>query len=172
MGLTDGKMIHVVQGEYAVSDQQDAVITTVLGSCVAACITDPTRGIGGMNHFLLPESSGDVRDNRYAAAAMEILVNALIRRGASKARMQAKLFGGARMMPNLPDIGARNAEAARCFLRDEGIAVISGDLGGAQARRIRLWPVSGRVQLLLLAKTEPPPREIPIRPKVGNVELF
>ncbi|MFN3525029.1 MAG: chemotaxis protein CheD [Paracoccus sp. (in: a-proteobacteria)] len=172
MGLTDGKMIHVVQGEYAVSDQQDIVITTVLGSCVAACITDPARGIGGMNHFLLPQSSGDAKDNRYAAAAMEILVNALLRRGASKAGMQAKLFGGARMIPNLPDIGARNAEAARSFLRDEGIAVISGDLGGSQARRIRLWPVSGRVQLLLLAQTEPPPREIPIRPKVGHVELF
>lgn len=172
MGVTEPKVIHVVQGEHAVSDRPEAVITTVLGSCVSACITDPVRRIGGMNHFLLPDGGGDPRDNRYAAAAMEILVNALLRKGASRARMQAKLFGGARMMPGLPDIGARNAEAARCFLRDEGIALISGDLGGAQARRVRLWPVTGRVQLLVLARTEPPPREAPLAPKVGNVELF
>lgn len=166
------RVIHVVQGEQAVADQEDVVITTILGSCVAACINDPMLRLGGMNHFLLPEAGGNPKDNRHAAAAMERLVNALIRKGAAKERLQAKLFGGARMIPGLPDIGRRNAEAARSFLRNEGIALINSDLCGDQARRVRFWPCSGRVQLLLVGHGSVPEREQPSPPKADNVELF
>jgi chemotaxis protein CheD len=88
----------------------------VLGSCVAACLHDPVRRIGGMNHFLLPDD-GHGADMRYASAAMERLVNELLKKGAERGRLQAKLFGGARIMTNLPDIGRRNAESALAFLR-------------------------------------------------------
>ncbi|MGR3247896.1 MAG: chemotaxis protein CheD [Paracoccus sp. (in: a-proteobacteria)] len=166
------KVIHVIQGEHAIHDDPDMVITTVLGSCVSACIADPERGIGGMNHFLLPDAGPGGSDIRYAAAAMEVLVNGLLRRGATRGRLRAKLFGGARMMAGLPDIGQRNADAARRFLMDEGIALIGSDLCGTQARRIRFWPVSGRVQMHLLGEARLAEREQPMRPRGGDVELF
>lgn len=169
--INNPRVIHVVQGEQAVSDQPDTVITTVLGSCVSACIMDLMRGIGGMNHFLLPDAGPGRTDNRHAAAAMERLVNALLRAGASRERLQAKLFGGAKMIRGLPDIGARNAEAAQLFLRQEGIPLAGSDLCGEQARRIRFWPQTGRVQLLLLAPTAQL-REAPSAPAGGDVELF
>lgn len=166
------RAIHVVQGEHRISDQPDVVITTVLGSCVAACIQDPVRGIGGMNHFLLPEAAGGGGDIRYAAAAMEVLINALLRHGAQRPRMEAKLFGGARMIPTLPDIGRQNAEVAKRILQADGIRIVSGDLCGHEARRIRFWPTSGRVQMLLLGNDTPPPVERPTRPPAGDIELF
>ncbi|MDG4649236.1 chemotaxis protein CheD [Roseibacterium sp. SDUM158017] len=167
--------IHVIQGEQAVSDAADATMQTVLGSCVSACLHDPVRGIGGMNHFLLPDSGG-ATDIRYASAAMEQLVNALLKRGAARERLQAKLFGGARIMPNLPDIGRRNGEAALAFLSNEGIACKSHSLGGAQARRIRFWPATGRAQQLLIDRQDAVQnaeiaRERP-RCASGSIELF
>jgi chemotaxis receptor (MCP) glutamine deamidase CheD len=110
---------HVIQGEQAVSDRADTTLQTVLGSCVAACLHDPVRRIGGMNHFLLPDD-GHGADMRYASAAMERLVNELLKNGAERGRLQAKLFGGARIMSNLPDIGRRNAESALAFLQKRG----------------------------------------------------
>jgi chemotaxis receptor (MCP) glutamine deamidase CheD len=107
---------HVIQGEQAVSDNVDTTLQTVLGSCVAACLHDPVRRIGGMNHFLLPDD-GDGATCAIASAAMERLVNELLKNGAERDQLQAKLFGGARIMSNLPDIGRRNAESALAFLR-------------------------------------------------------
>lgn len=172
MYWAQSRLIHVVQGEHAISDQPEVVLTTILGSCVSACLFDPVRQIGGMNHFLLPDSGPGGRDNRYAAAAMELLVNGLMRQGASRARLHAKLFGGARILQGLPDIGERNAQAARRFLNDEGIRLITEDLCGTQARRIRFWPVHGRVQMILLEAVKSPSSEVPIGPKGGEVELF
>jgi chemotaxis protein CheD len=166
---------HVIQGEQAVSDHPDATLQTVLGSCVSACLYDPERRIGGMNHFLLPDD-GSRTDMRYASASMERLVNELLKRGALRDRLQAKLFGGARIMPSLPDIGRRNADAALAFLRNEGIACLSQSLGGSQARRVRFWPATGRAQQLLIDRSaalqEPAlTRESP-RIQSGSVELF
>lgn len=166
------KVIHIVQGEHRISEQPDVVITTVLGSCVAACIFDPERGIGGMNHFLLPDPISGSGDIRYAAAAMETLINGLLRQGAMRSRMQAKLFGGARMMPSLPDIGRRNADVAQRILQNDGIRIVNGDLCGNEARRVRFWPTSGRVQVQLLGNEAPPLVEKPVRPQSGEVELF
>lgn len=166
------QVVHIVQGEHAIHDDPDVVLTTVLGSCVSACIMDPERGIGGMNHFLLPDSGPGGPDIRYAAAAMEVLVNGLMRRGAARTRLRAKLFGGARMMAGLPDIGQRNADAARRFLHNEGIPLIASDLCGHQARRIRFWPAIGRVQMHLLGEAPVPLRERPTPQRGGDVELF
>jgi chemotaxis protein CheD len=167
--------IHVIQGEQSVSEDPAVAMQTVLGSCVSACLHDPVRKIGGMNHFLLPDS-GTSTDMRYASAAMEQLVNALLKRGATRGRLQAKLFGGARIMPTLPDIGRRNAEAALAFLATEGIACLSQSLGGSNARRIRFWPATGRAQQLLIDRQDAiEDREIAReRPEAqaGSVELF
>ncbi len=166
------KVRHIIQGEHCVSDAPDEVISTILGSCVAACIYDPLSRIGGANHFLLSDPGNGPVDIRYAAAAMEVLVNSLLRRGAQKRRLEAKLFGGARIMRNLPDIGGANAKAAEKFLRDEGIPVISSDLGGEQARRMRFWPTTGRVQIQRLAPQNALPAEAPRPRQTSNFELF
>ncbi|MEH7830571.1 chemotaxis protein CheD [Gemmobacter denitrificans] len=150
--MTEQRTLHVIQGEQAISDSQDVMITTVLGSCVAACMYDPQRQIGGMNHFLLADDTGAREgDMRFASASMERLVNGLLKQGAQRSRLQAKIFGGARMMAGLPDIGRRNGEAAIAFLAGERIPCISMSLGGNSARRIRFWPATGRAQQLLLA---------------------
>jgi chemotaxis protein CheD len=143
------KVIHVIQGEQAVADDETVILTTVLGSCVSACLYDPARRIGGMNHFLLPDAP-ERHDLRFASSAMEALRDALLARGAERSRLRAKLFGGARMLAGLPDIGSRNAASALEFLEGEGIPCSARSLGGTRGRRIRFWPTTGRAQQIIL----------------------
>ncbi|GAB0116636.1 chemotaxis protein CheD [Acidisoma sp. 7E03] len=149
--------IHVVQGEQHVDNNPNAVLTTILGSCIAACIWDPVTGYGGMNHFLLPGEEGQTLEPRasspsarYGVYAMELLVNALLRRGVRRDSLQAKLFGGARMIRGLTDVGNLNATFAEKFLQAEGIPVVGGSLRGNQGRRVQFWPTSGRARQVLL----------------------
>ncbi len=146
-----------MQGEHAVSDNAEVVLTTVLGSCVAACMRDPVSGVGGMNHFLLPgvlDGAAKGQAMERGVHAMELLINALLQSGAQRNRLEAKLFGGARMIKNLSDIGAQNAAFAVDFLRQERIVCHGSSLGGDQARRIRFWPALGRAQQKLLGQSE------------------
>lgn len=149
--------IHVVQGEQHVDTDPNAMLTTILGSCIAACLWDPVKGIGGMNHFLLPGEEHQNPDPgsaspsaRYGVHAMELLVNALLRRGARRESLQAKLFGGARMIRGLTDVGHLNATFAERFLKAEGIPVTGGSLRGNSGRRIQFWPTTGRARQVLL----------------------
>ncbi len=177
------RKIHLVQGEYHVTADPGVMLTTLLGSCVAACLRDPEIAIGGMNHFLLPGcegslEAGDSRDSeRYGVHLMELLVNGLLRQGARRERLEAKLFGGARTMEGLADIGARNASFAERFLRHEGIRIAGGSLRGEKGRRIQYWPCTGRARQILLATDQipPPQREVPARMPLtdsGSVEFF
>lgn len=174
--LAPTRKIHVIQGEFHVSGDPGVVLTTVLGSCVAACLHDPVARVGGMNHFLLADDAGKGGDEeavRYGAYAMEMLINGLLKLGASRLRLQAKLFGGARMFNGLSDVGAANASFARRFLAAEGISVIGDSLGGSAARRVEFWPESGRARQRLNVAAEPAPA--PRRPApadLGEVELF
>lgn len=159
--------VHVVQGEYAVSDQPDTILTTILGSCVSTCICDPVARVGGMNHFLLPDSGpGNGQQFRYGLYAMELLINGLLKKGASKDRLEAKLFGGATMNDGLGRIGAANAAFAQRFLSDEGIRCVAQSLGGTRARRVRFTPTTGHAQQLIVqpdALTPQPPPRVPPR---------
>lgn len=166
------KTHNIIQGEHAVSGDENLVITTILGSCVAACIYDPVLKIGGANHFLLPDAGAGASDIRYAAAAMEVLINSLVRAGAQKRRMEAKLFGGARILANLPDIGRSNALAAEEFLRAEGIPVVARDVGGSLARRLRFSPTTGRVRIQRLDPQNSLPPETPRPTRTQQIELF
>jgi chemotaxis protein CheD len=176
-GLRPERRIHIVQGEYKVSKDPDVVVSTLLGSCVAACIRDPAAGVGGMNHFLLPGEDGrsyDQEAERYGDYLMELLINGLMKQGAHRDRLEAKLFGGARMMAGLSDIGKKNGEFAECYLKHEGIAVVGKDLGGERGRRLQYWPVSGRARQAYVASggiDEKPPKPLLTR-NVGDVELF
>jgi chemotaxis protein CheD len=170
------RTIAIIQGEYHISRDPGDVLVTILGSCVAACIRDPVAGVGGLNHFLLPGGGGsDTNTVKYGLQAMELLINALIRAGAQRNRLEAKLFGGARIQAGLRDIGRSNAEFAEGFLRSEGIRHVGGSLGGSQGRKLRFWPVSGAARQLLLANTELPPEpaiRAPIAQNTGEVTLF
>ncbi len=145
---------HVIQGQYAVSDHPEALLSTLLGSCVSACLRDPLAGVGGMNHFLLPMGEPGSESTSYGVNAMELLINKLLQKGARRDRLEAKLFGGGRIAGGTNDIGGKNAEFARRFLSDEGIAHIGGSLGGRNARRIEFWPVSGRVRQQIIDRGE------------------
>ncbi len=147
------RKVHVIQGEFHVAEGDDVFLTTILGSCVAACMRDPVTRVGGMNHFLLPGAAGD-EGLRYGVQSMELLVNALLRRGARRERLEVKLFGGAHLFDGLSNVGAQNSEFGERFLRDEGLQYVGGSLRGDRARRIQYWPGSGRARQILLAPTE------------------
>lgn len=170
------RRITIIQGEYRVTDDPNVYFTTILGSCVSACIRDPDAGVGGLNHFLLPGDAGRAagRDSeRYGVYLMELLINGLMQKGARRGRLEAKLFGGARTMHGLSDIGALNRRFAEDFLHNEGIRIVGGNLGGGKGRRIEYWPVSGRARQILLSgpaieNVAPAPQPA----DTGDVDLF
>lgn len=173
------RRITVIQGEWVVSREEGTVLTTILGSCVAACIRDPEAGVGGMNHFLLPDG-GDGRrsmdSERYGVHLMELLVNGLLKKGARRERLEAKLFGGCSTLGDRYTVGARNAQFAEDFLRAEGIRHVGGHTGGNQGRRIEYWPLTGRARQMYLSSpppVEPPkPRVVAPSAPVDDIELF
>ena len=173
------RKVHVTQGEYVVTGDPDMVLTTILGSCVAGCLRDPLAGVGGMNHFLLPDGHNGAGDGlRYGVQAMELLINGLLQRGARRERLEAKLFGGGRMLDGLTDVGQQNAAFAERFMREEGIRVVGASLRGEHARRVQYWPVSGRARQVLIARSdggvfvsERARRPAPA-PESGGLELF
>lgn len=150
------KTIPVIQGEFEVSGDPDVVLTTVLGSCVSVCLFDPIVGVGGMNHFLLPApaGSGDRTGMKYGTQAMEMLINSLIKKGAGSDGLQAKVFGGARMLGNGRDIGSDNALFARDFLKSEGIDCLGESLGGDRARRVQFHPATGAARQKFASRSE------------------
>lgn len=143
-------VIKVMPGEYEVS-ADDVTLVTLLGSCVAACLRDPVAGVGGMNHFLLPEdlrAGGPVTTNtRYGAYAMEVLINELLKLGAQRQRLEAKVFGGANILRGMTSapVGDRNAQFVIDYLHNESIMAASRDLGGQVARKVAYFVRSGRV---------------------------
>jgi chemotaxis protein CheD len=174
------KRVHIIQGEYFFTSDPNVMVTTILGSCVAACIRDPLAGVGGINHFLLPGELNQAKSQeaeRMGVHLMELLVNGLLKAGARRDRLEAKLFGGARTVRCHADIGKNNAEFAQRFLKAEGIAVVGGSTGGRQGRRIQYWPVTGRARQILLtgpAKIEKPIKlpAATVESNAGELELF
>lgn len=172
------RKVHLLQGQFEVSDSPDVMITTTLGSCVACCLHDPIRKIGGMNHFLLPHGEGasGPEARRYGAYAIEVLINALLRKGADRHSLEGRLFGGARLSPLLPDIGGQNALFAKSYLENEDIRImLPGSVGGQQARRIQFWPTTGRARQRLVDEAEVFRSETVLetrRPSDGAVEVF
>lgn len=148
------EIVNIVVGGCAVSDDDALVIATTLGSCIAACIYDPESRMGGMNHFLLPDSRDDKlsASTRYGSAAMEQLINRLLAHSCRRERLRAKVFGGANVGGALrgSTIGRRNAEFVMDYLATEGIPTISWDIGGGAARAVRFFPATGRSQRRLI----------------------
>lgn len=181
----ESEAVKVLPGEYFVTST-NVLMVTVLGSCVSACIRDCDKGIGGMNHFMLADSSdsGAMSSSaRYGTYAMEILINHLLKLGARKDRLEAKVFGGGRVMATLTSsqVGDRNARFVHEFLKTEGIRVTAEDLLDVYPRKVYFFPATGRVLVKklirmhndTLARRE---KEYAARlseaPVAGDVELF
>ncbi len=150
--------VKVLPGEYFAATGDIAVVT-VLGSCVAACLRDRERGIGGMNHFMLAGHGDDGpwgASARYGAFAMELLINHLLKLGARREALEAKAFGGGRVVAGLgaSRIGEHNAGFVRRYLAAEGIPLLAEDLLGTRARRVVYFPASGRALVKRLRPSE------------------
>lgn len=147
MQSSQTKPIIVCQGELAVSRDPGAVLSSVLGSCIATCLWDKTARVGGMNHILLPGSQvGSSGARLQGAFSMEALINELMKIGARKANLVAKVFGGAQTYDNGFGIGKANAEFVHSFLETEGIPIVASSTGGKSARRVLFYPDTGRAQ--------------------------
>ena len=148
--------VKVLPGEYFVTTT-DMLLVTVLGSCVSACIRDAEKGIGGMNHFMLAESaeqSPNSASARYGTYAMEILINHMLKLGARRGCLEAKVFGGGRVVASLPssNVGERNSRFVLDFLDTEGIVVSAQDLLDVHPRKVYYFPATGRVFVKKLAR--------------------
>lgn len=155
-----GIVTTVHQGDCLVAGNDEVTFSTVLGSCISACVRDNVAGVGGMNHFLLATQSGSQRDKygdsaRYGAFAMEQLINMVLTRGTGKkANLEFKVFGGGNIHSGMNDVGMKNIEFVREFLRNEGYRIASEDMGGSYARRVMFKPESGRAFVKRLESTD------------------
>jgi chemotaxis protein CheD len=152
----DCPAVKILPNEFYVTTGEDTMLSTVLGSCVAACIRDPDLKIGGMNHFMLPEGDSKSPESatmRYGSYAMEVLINELIKAGADRRRLEAKVFGGGAVLAAMQqiNIGERNGAFVLDYLKTEGIPVRAQDLGNTYARRVNFFPHSGKVMVRRMA---------------------
>ncbi len=179
-------MVKIFPGEFYVTTDPQETLVTVLGSCVAACIRDPRRGIGGMNHFMLPQgrSGGwgtDAQSTRFGNFAMEKLINELMKAGCARDQLEIKLFGGGNVTESNIAVGTDNAEFALRYLDAEGLRCVAQDLGGRFPRRIHYSPSTGKVVRRLLGREmsgavaheeQEHARTIATRAPAGEIELF
>ncbi|MGZ0080772.1 chemoreceptor glutamine deamidase CheD [Methylomonas sp. YC3] len=180
----------LMPGDYYVT-KQDEMITTVLGSCVAACIRDVVTGVGGMNHFMLPETSKNrlnARDeavvgnaSRYGNYAMEHLINAILQNGGKRKNLEVKLFGGGKIIATLGDVGARNIQFVLDYVDTEALNLVSHDLGDIYPRKVNFFPHTGRVRMkkikdlhnqTIFLREKQYSSSIKDAPVEGSVELF
>lgn len=178
----------ILPGEYYVT-RRDMLIVTVLGSCVSACIRDRSSGIGGMNHFMLPDSSEDNKTNplsnsaRYGTYAMEMLINQLIKLGAKRPNLEAKVFGGGNVMRHftINNVGERNAGFVLEYLKTENIRITAQDLIGIYPRKVYFFPKTGKVLVKRLKsihnntifdREKEYSSRLHVTPIAGDVELF
>ena len=147
-------MAKILPGEYYVTTNEE-IIATVLGSCISVCIRDAIAGIGGMNHFMLPENNNKDDDSwkynsvdraaRYGTDAMEHLINDILKNGGKKQRLEFKVTGGGKIMKNMTDVGKKNISFIKNYLETEGFTPISVDIGSIYPRKVRYFPQTGRL---------------------------
>lgn len=144
--------VKILPGEYFVHDE-DMLIMTTLGSCIAACLYDRNAKVGGMNHFMLPEGVGD--SGRYGSYAMELLINEMMKRGAHRMTMEAKIFGGGAVVSGMTtmNVGERNTNFVLDYLKTERIPVVSKDVMDVYPRKVCFLPGSGKAMVKRLAPT-------------------
>jgi chemotaxis protein CheD len=178
--------VKILPGEYFVH-QEDILIMTTLGSCIAACLWDRNARIGGMNHFMLPEGSGErgaIDSGRYGSYAMELLINELMKRGATRSTLEAKVFGGGQVISGMStmNVGERNTNFVLDYLKTERIPIVSKDVLDVYPRKVCFLPASGKAMVKRLSPTNPDAlvaqeraaaqRAAPAATGGGSVDLF
>ncbi len=180
----------ILPGEYYVTINDESIIT-VLGSCVSACIRDRVFGVGGMNHFMLPEDSSAGESQlsmggkaaRYGGFAMEQMINDILKNGGSRENLEVKIFGGGKVIKNMStmDVGKRNIDFVNDYIKTEGLTLLSEDVGDIYPRKVIYFPATGKVKLKKLRNMHNntiAEREMNYRSKIieqpatGDVELF
>ncbi|HEC18645.1 MAG TPA: chemoreceptor glutamine deamidase CheD [Gammaproteobacteria bacterium] len=177
----------ILPGELYVT-RINEMITTVLGSCISACIRDPYAKVGGMNHFMLPMSKADnVNGDKFGSAmrygnfAMEHLINEIIKNGGQRKNLEVKLFGGGRVLAHMTDVGQRNIEFALEYVQVEGLKLIADDLGDRFPRKVQYYPASGVARMkklrsmhnrTIVEREEAYMKNIVQTPVSGEIELF
>ncbi|MEY3807069.1 MAG: chemoreceptor glutamine deamidase CheD [Pseudomonadota bacterium] len=180
----------ILPGEYYVT-QDDELITTVLGSCISACIRDKVLGLGGMNHFMLPVTTVDKlkqghesvvgNATRYGNFAMEHLINTILGNGGKRKNLEVKVFGGGKIIPSLTDVGLKNIEFVLDYIDMEGLLLLSQDLGDIYPRKIIYFPKTGKVGMkkiehlhndTIIRRERQYFNDIKNAPVEGYVELF
>jgi len=162
--------VKVLPGEYYVSNE-NLVIMTVLGSCISACLWDSRTRIGGMNHFMLPDGDSLDVSGRYGSYAMELLINEMLKLGARRETLQAKIFGGAQVMHSFTtmNVGERNTQFVVNYLHTERIPVVSEDVLDIYPRKVVFFPVTGKAMVKRLAHAHP--EELVAQEKRGNAAV-
>ena len=175
--------VKILPGEYFVY-AEDILIMTTLGSCIAACLWDRDAKIGGMNHFMLPEGEGDAGSGRYGSYAMELLINELLKRGAARHSLEAKVFGGGQVISGMStmNVGERNTAFVIDYLKTERIPIMSKDVLDIYPRKVCFLPASGKAMVKRLAPTNPEAlvaqeraaaqKAVPANTGGGSVDLF
>ena len=180
----------ILPGEYYVTNQNE-LITTVLGSCVSACIRDKELGIGGMNHFMLPQTNvGKINKGseaivgiatRYGNYAMEHLINTILSNGGKRKNLEVQVFGGGKIIPALTDVGLKNIDFVLSYLDQEGLRLLSRDLGDIYPRKVVYFPSTGKVAMkkiqdlhndTIIQRERQYINTLKHTPVAGDVELF
>ncbi|WOB09598.1 chemoreceptor glutamine deamidase CheD [Piscinibacter gummiphilus] len=173
--------VKILPGEYFVHNE-DMLIMTTLGSCIAACIYDRNAKVGGMNHFMLPDGAGD--SGRYGSYAMELLINEMMKRGANRMTMEAKIFGGGQVVSGMTtmNVGERNTNFVMDYLKTERIPIVSKDVLDVYPRKVCFLPGSGKAMVKRLAPTNTDAliaqdraaaqKAVPASTGGGSVDLF
>lgn len=183
----DCEAAKILPGEYYYTNK-NMLIVTVLGSCVSACIRDRVTGLGGMNHFMLPDGGGDPNSPvsasmRYGTYAMEVLINDLLKAGARRENLEAKVFGGGAVLRGFTaiNVGERNAAFVINFLKTEKIHVVAEDLNDVYPRKVYFFPKTGKVLVKKLMQTHNDTlakreldyaKRLKVEPVGGEIDLF
>jgi chemotaxis protein CheD len=176
--------VKILPGEYFVFNE-DVIIMTTLGSCIATCLWDRNARIGGMNHFMLPDNGGGSSDSgRYGSFAMELLINEMLKMGASRLTLEAKVFGGGAVISGMSslNVGERNTTFVMDYLKTERIPIVSKDVMDIYPRKVCFFPQSGKAMVKRLAASNPEAlvaqdrvaaqKAVPASTGGGSVELF
>ncbi|MDH3326336.1 MAG: chemoreceptor glutamine deamidase CheD [Gammaproteobacteria bacterium] len=173
----------ILPGEFYVTITDEG-ISTVLGSCISACVRDRKLGIGGMNHFMLPatgfeDAMGSA--NRYGNFAMENLINEILKNGGRRENLEVKIFGGGKILQNMTDVGERNIAFVREYIKVEGIHLVSEDVGDNYPRKVIYFPASGKALLkkmrslhndTVVSRERDYMKGLDVKPDQGDIELF
>lgn len=180
----------ILPGEYYVTTENETV-TTVLGSCISACIRDSVSGVGGMNHFMLPETNKQKLSagaeavvgnaTRYGNYAMEHLINMILANGGKRKNLEVKVFGGGKIIPTMGDVGLNNINFVLEYIDAEDLNLVSQDLGDIYPRKLIYFPKTGKVRMkkvkdlhneTLVSREKQYRSSIKDTPVESNVELF